>query len=88
MKARLRSKLPAKRSSRPAKSGPRHKNGSAATTADVAGGFKIGRKSFAAISAIEGLHLTAEMERVFREFDRKGLSSTERRQAIIAKYCK
>jgi len=41
MKARLRSKLPAKRSSRPAKSGPRHKNGSAATTADVAGGFKI-----------------------------------------------
>jgi hypothetical protein len=54
----------------------------------IAGGFKIGRESFAAISAIEGLHLTAEMERTFREFDRKGLSADERRQAIIAKYCK
>jgi hypothetical protein len=54
----------------------------------MAGGFKIGRERFAAISAIEGRDLTAEMERAFREFDRKGLSADERRRRIIAKYCK
>jgi hypothetical protein len=87
MKARSRTKPPAKRASRPGKPG-RRKNGSTAPVVRIAGGFKIGRESFAAISAIEGLHLTAEMERAFREFDRKGLSADERRQAIIAKYCK
>jgi hypothetical protein len=88
MKARSRTKPPAKRASRPGKPGLRRKNGSTAPVVRIAGGFKIGRESFAAISAIEGLHLTAEMERAFREFDRKGLSADERRQAIIAKYCK
>jgi hypothetical protein len=88
MKARSGVKQPAKRGSGLGKSGPRRKNGAASSAARIAGGFKIGRESFAAISAIEGLHLTAEMERAFREFDRKGLSADERRQAIIAKYCK
>jgi hypothetical protein len=88
MKARSRTKAPAKRALRPGKPGHRRKNGSTATVARIAGGFKIGRESFAAISAIEGLHLTAEMERALREFDRKGLSPEERRRAIIAKHCK
>jgi hypothetical protein len=52
------------------------------------GGFKIGREAFAAISAVEGLRLSAEMEKEFRAFDRKGLTARERRQAIMAKYCK
>jgi hypothetical protein len=88
MKARLRGKQPAKRELGSGRPGRRRKNGSTASVMRIAGGFKIGRESFAAISAIEGLHLTAEMERTFREFDRKGLSADERRQAIIAKYCK
>jgi hypothetical protein len=67
---------------------PRRKNGATATAAPIGGGFKIGREAFAAISAIEGLHLTAEMERTFREFDRLGLSAEERRRLIIARYCK
>jgi hypothetical protein len=88
MKTSSGAKQPTKRASGSERSGPRRKNGSAARGARIAGGFKIGRESFAAISAIEGLHLTAEMERAFREFDRKGLSADERRKAIIAKYCK
>jgi hypothetical protein len=88
MKARMRVAQPVKRAPGEGKSGPRRKSGSAAAVARMAGGFKIGRESFAAISAIEGLHLTAEMERAFREFDRKGLSADERRRLIVAKYCK
>jgi hypothetical protein len=50
--------------------------------------FIIGLESFAKISAVEGLHLSAEMKRRFREFDREGLSAEARRQRIIAKYGK
>jgi len=47
--------------------------------------FTIGRHAFAKISAIEGVFLTDEMERDFREFEQKGLSSRERRDAIRKK---
>jgi hypothetical protein len=45
-------------------------------------GFTLGRKRFAKISAVEGIHLSSEMEAHFREFDRKGLSASERRKAL------
>lgn len=48
----------------------------------------IGRANFAKISAIERIHLSDEMRRDFREFDRKGLSAQARRRWIIAKYGK
>jgi hypothetical protein len=48
--------------------------------------FVLGRGSFARISAVEGIHLTREMKRDLREFDRKGLSAVERRRAIVNKY--
>ena len=48
--------------------------------------FTIGLADFAKISAVEGLHLSAEMKRMFREFDRQSLSAEERRRRIIAKY--
>jgi len=48
--------------------------------------FVLGRDSFARISAVEGIRLTREMKRDLREFDRKGLSSAERRRAIMKKY--
>ena len=54
----------------------------------AAKGHKIGREGFAKISAVEGIYLTAEMERDFREFDRKGLSAEKRRKAIAQKYGK
>jgi hypothetical protein len=50
--------------------------------------FVLGRQHFAKISAIEGIHLTAEMEADFAEFDRLGLSPEERRKAILRKYGK
>lgn len=50
------------------------------------GRFVVGRNAFAKISAIEGLHLSAEQRRDFREFDRKGFTSEKRRRAIVAKY--
>ena len=50
--------------------------------------FTIGLTDFAKISAVEGLHLSAEMKRMFREFDRQGLSAEERRRRIVAKYGK
>ncbi len=45
-------------------------------------GFTLGRKSFAKISAIEGIHLSPEMESKFRQFDREELPASERREAI------
>lgn len=48
--------------------------------------FVLGRDSFARISAVEGIRLTSEMKRDLQAFDRKGLSSAERRRAIMKKY--
>ena len=50
--------------------------------------FTIGLADFEKISAVEGLHLSAEMKTMFREFDRQGLSAEERRRRIVAKYGK
>jgi hypothetical protein len=48
--------------------------------------YTVGLAGFAPISAVEGLHLTAAMQADFREFERKGLSSAERRRRIAQKY--
>ena len=48
----------------------------------------LGRDRFAKISAVEGIALTASMKRRVAEFDRRGLSAEERRQAIISVYRK
>ena len=53
MKARSRTKPPAKRALRPGKPGHRRKNGSTATVARIAGGFKIGRT----VSGADGEHV-------------------------------
>ena len=52
------------------------------------GGMIIGRERFAAISAVEGIRLTPEMERRAAEFDRKGLTPDERIRAIVAAHRK
>ena len=46
----------------------------------------IGLASFEKISAIEGLHLTAEMKRAFSTLDRRGASAAQRRAAIIKRF--
>lgn len=48
----------------------------------------LGLAGFAKISAVEGVHLTADSRRMFEEFDRRGLSAEQRRQAIAAKHAK
>ena len=40
------------------------------------------------MSAVEGLHLSAEMKKMFREFDRKNLSAEARRKRIVDRYGK
>jgi hypothetical protein len=51
-------------------------------------GFIVGRSRFAKISAVEGIRTTEEMDKDFREFDRRGLSARERRTLIERKYTK
>lgn len=52
------------------------------------GGFVVGRARFAKISAVEGIHLTAAMEKRASEADRKGLSAEKYRQMIVRSYRK
>lgn len=48
----------------------------------------IGARSFAKISAVEGIVLTREMRTRAAEFDRKGMSAEERRRSIVRAYRK
>ncbi len=50
--------------------------------------FVIGRDQMSTISGVEGLHLSSEMKKDFNDFDRRGLSDSDRRKAIAAKYGK
>ena len=62
-----------------------HKPSDSRTAAkDKPVGTRIGRRAFAAISAVEGIRLTAEMKRRAAEFDRKGLTTAERVRAVVA----
>lgn len=54
----------------------------------IAKGYVIGRQRFAKISAVEGIHITADMDNDFREFDRQELSASDRRRLIGKKYAK
>ncbi len=49
-------------------------------------GYILGRGSFAKISEVEGIRLTAGVAREFRDFERKDLSAEERRRIIGKKY--
>jgi hypothetical protein len=44
------------------------------------------REEFAKISEVEGLRLSEPMQQAFAEFDRRGLSPEQRRQAIIDRF--
>jgi hypothetical protein len=48
----------------------------------------IGRERFAKISAVEGIKLSAAMQKRVAKFDRQGLSAAERRREIIKAYKK
>jgi hypothetical protein len=51
-------------------------------------GYVIGRRAFARISAVEGIHTTPGIEADFREFERQRLTPEERREMIRRKYGK
>ena len=59
-----------------------------AETREAQGGFTLGRKGFAKISAVEGIRLGADMEKRFRDFDRQGLSAADRHKTIARTYAK
>jgi hypothetical protein len=48
----------------------------------------IGRNAVEKMNAVEGLYVSGEMQGAFRDFDQKGLSAHERRQAIARKFAK
>ncbi len=48
----------------------------------------IGRQRFAAISAVDGIRLTPEMERRAAELERNGLTPDERIQVIVTAHRK
>ena len=50
--------------------------------------FVLGRDRFAKISAVEGIALTPAMQERAGEFDRRGLTSAERRREILKVYRK
>ncbi|HEV7877919.1 class I SAM-dependent DNA methyltransferase [Bradyrhizobium sp.] len=47
---------------------------------------RLTRAEFAKISEVEGLRLSKPMQQAFADFDRRGLSAEERRQAIIDRF--
>ncbi|MEA2889199.1 MAG: hypothetical protein QOD11_3559 [Bradyrhizobium sp.] len=47
---------------------------------------RLTREEFAKISEVEGLRLSDPMQQAFADFDRRGLSPKERRQAIIDRF--
>lgn len=57
-------------------------------TRNVKAGFTLGRRGFAMISAVEGIHLSADMEQRFRDFDSQGVSASDRRRTIAQAFAK
>ena len=51
-------------------------------------GFVVGRAGFAAINAVEGIHLTEVMEKRAAEARRNGLTAEEYRRMIVRSYRK
>ena len=47
---------------------------------------RLTREEFARISEVEGLRLSEPIKQAFADFDRRGLSAEERRQAIIDRF--
>lgn len=57
-------------------------------TPSRSGAYTIGRQGFARISEVEGIRTGTEIEQVFREFDRQGLSHEERRRILLQKFAR
>jgi type II restriction/modification system DNA methylase subunit YeeA len=55
-------------------------------TSEQAKAPRLTREEFAKISEVEGLRLSEPMKQAFADFDRRGLSPEERRQAIIDRF--
>lgn len=51
-------------------------------------GHTIGRRRFAKISEVEGVHLTTAMAADFQSFDEQKLSAVQRRDILFRKYGK
>ena len=58
------------------------------TTRDARPGYTLGRKGFAKISAVEGIRLSADMEKRFRDFDRQGVPASDRCKSIAQAFTK
>ncbi len=50
------------------------------------GRFVVGRRAFAKISAVEGIHMPREMEADFAAFDLEKKPASQRRSILVDKY--
>lgn len=50
------------------------------------GPFVLGRASFEKISAVEGIRMSADMKRTFKQLDEKAVTPVVRRKTIAAKF--
>jgi hypothetical protein len=51
-------------------------------------GLVIGRTAAAKINAVEGIRLTPDMRRMFKEFDEQGLTAPQRRRLLAQRFGK
>jgi|GEM_PF-3908787 len=52
----------------------------------IVAGFTLGASGIAKLNAVEGVKQSASSRAMFKQFDRDGLSSAERRKAIVSKH--
>lgn len=57
-------------------------------TAKTSSGFRLSRRAFERISAVEGIRYSKALKSEFAAYDRQGLTSTEKAAAIREKYGK
>lgn len=51
-------------------------------------GFRLSRTAIRKINAVEGIDLDGLIQQQLEDFDRRGLTPEQRRQAVRAKYAK
>lgn len=52
------------------------------------GKFVLGRAAYAKVAAVEGLDMSSDLKKSFRQFDADGTSASDRRAVLKQKYAK
>lgn len=63
-------------------------NGTRTRKTAAGGAFSVGRDGIVKLNQVEGLTPSKSSERMFEDFDRRGLSAESRRRAIVEKHAR